>query len=115
MGLIQVPNIQEYWSTASNSRVPFFPETFTRARFMQIFWMLHLAKPTRMNATLRTRIQKVSNYLEYIDTKFRQYFIPYEAKLHIPDVGQKKGIALSVPTGKQLVADVEQRIIVKLA
>ncbi|CAK9810844.1 PiggyBac transposable element-derived protein 4 [Anthophora plagiata] len=76
MGLIQLPYIQEYWSTASNSRIPFFPETFTRAR---LFWMLHLTKPTQRNATLRTRIQKVSNYLEYIDAKFRQYFIPYEA------------------------------------
>ena len=79
MGLIQLPNIQEYWSTASHSRIPFFPETFTRARFMQIFWMLHLTKPTQRNATIRTRIQKVSNYLEYIDGKFRQYFIPYKA------------------------------------
>ncbi|XP_017792479.1 PREDICTED: piggyBac transposable element-derived protein 4-like, partial [Habropoda laboriosa] len=79
MGLIQLPNMQEYWSTASNSRIPFFPETFTKARFMQIFWMLHLKKPTPRNASIRTRIQKVSNYLEHIDGKFRQYFIPYKA------------------------------------
>ncbi|XP_014614920.1 PREDICTED: piggyBac transposable element-derived protein 4-like [Polistes canadensis] len=79
MGLIQFPNIQEYWSTASNSKIPFFPETLTRGRFMEIFWMFHLKKPTQRNATVRTRIQKVSNYLEYIDDKFRQYFIPYQA------------------------------------
>lgn len=47
MVLIQLPNIQEYWFTASNSRTPYFPETFTRTRFMQIFLMLHLTKPTK--------------------------------------------------------------------
>lgn len=41
--------------------------------------MLHLKKPAQRNAPIRTRIQKVCNYLEYIDGKFRQYFIPYEA------------------------------------
>ncbi|XP_047361946.1 piggyBac transposable element-derived protein 4-like [Vespa velutina] len=91
MGLIQLPNIQEYWSTASNSRIPFFPETFTRARFMQIFWMLHLKKPTQRNATIRTRIQKVSNYLEYIDDKFRQYFIPYKAVVVDESIVKCKG------------------------
>ncbi|OTF76387.1 hypothetical protein BLA29_002549 [Euroglyphus maynei] len=79
MGLIQLPNIQEYWATAENSKIPFFSETFTRSRFMQIFWMLHLSKPTGKNVPMRTRIQKVSNFLEYIDDKFRQYFIPYNS------------------------------------
>lgn len=46
---------------------------------MQIFRMLHLNKPAQGNATIRTRIPKVSNYLEYLDSKFRQYFIPYKA------------------------------------
>ncbi|KAF7381575.1 hypothetical protein HZH66_013969 [Vespula vulgaris] len=48
-------------------------------RFFQIFWTLHLKKPTRSDSTIRTRIQKASNYLVYIDSKFRYYFIPDKA------------------------------------
>lgn len=44
-----------------------------------IKWMLHLKKPVLSDVTIRTRVQKASNYLEYIDSKFRQYFTPDEA------------------------------------
>lgn len=71
--------MQEYWSTVSNSRIPSFSEVFSRDRFFQIFWTLHLKKPTRSDSTIRTRIQKASNYLVYIDSKFRYYFIPDKA------------------------------------
>ena len=59
---------------------------------MRIFWMLHLKKPTQGNATIRTRIQTVSNYLEYIDGEFRQYFIPYKAVAVDESIVKFKGI-----------------------
>uniref|UniRef100_A0A1B0BVD3 PiggyBac transposable element-derived protein domain-containing protein n=1 Tax=Glossina palpalis gambiensis TaxID=67801 RepID=A0A1B0BVD3_9MUSC len=76
---IHLPNLQEYWSTDSTSNIPFFSETFSRDRFLQIFWMLLLKKDTRNDNTIKTRIQKASNYLEYIDSKCSEYFIPYKA------------------------------------
>lgn len=78
MGTIHLPKLEEYWSTAATCRTPFFPETLTRDRFNQIFWTLRLKEPTLENATIGTRIQKVSSYLEYIDEKFREHFIPYK-------------------------------------
>ena len=54
--------------------------------------MLHLKKPTQGNATIRTRIQTVSNYLEYIDGEFRQYFIPYKAVAVDESIVKFKGI-----------------------
>lgn len=68
--------MQVYWSTNENSRIPFFPAIFTRSRFNQIFWMLHLKTPDPVNKDLRTRLQKVSNFMEYINSKFSEYFIP---------------------------------------
>lgn len=66
-------------STVSNSKIPFFPEKFSRNRLLQIFWMLRLKKPAWSDDTIRTRIQKGSSYMKYIDSKFRQSFIPDKA------------------------------------
>jgi hypothetical protein len=42
MGLIQLPDMKDYWSEDFVCHVPFFSVTFTRKRFFEIFWMLHL-------------------------------------------------------------------------
>lgn len=76
MGTMPLANIQEYWSTRNNSRIPFFSSEFTRARFQQIFWMLHQKTPDSGSTDLNTRIQRVSIFLEYLDSKFSEYFIP---------------------------------------
>ncbi|XP_053975370.1 piggyBac transposable element-derived protein 4-like [Hylaeus volcanicus] len=73
MGTMPVANIQEYWSTKDNSRIPFFSSIFKRYRFNQIFWMLHLKTPA---AAAKSRLQRASNFLEYIDSKFSEHFIP---------------------------------------
>ncbi|KAI4481598.1 hypothetical protein M0802_013908 [Mischocyttarus mexicanus] len=71
-------NELEYWSVMENSRIPFFSKIFTRKRFMQIFWMLHLKSPDPAKNDIRTRIQRASNFLEYINSRFSDYFIPEE-------------------------------------
>lgn len=38
--------------------------------------MLHLNENVSRNANVRTRIQKVSNFIDYIDGKFQQHFTP---------------------------------------
>lgn len=78
MGTIPLTNMQEYWSVKDNSRIPFFSKIFTRKRFNQIFWMLHLKTPNPAKNDIRTRIQRASNFLEYINSRFSDYFIPGE-------------------------------------
>uniref|UniRef100_A0A1B0AQP1 PiggyBac transposable element-derived protein domain-containing protein n=1 Tax=Glossina palpalis gambiensis TaxID=67801 RepID=A0A1B0AQP1_9MUSC len=46
MGTMPISNMQEYWPTNENSRIPFFPAIFTRSRFNQIFWMLQTLQNT---------------------------------------------------------------------
>ncbi|XP_024220714.1 piggyBac transposable element-derived protein 4-like [Bombus impatiens] len=76
MGTMPISNMQEYWSTKHNSRIPFFSDIFTRARFNQIFWMLHLKTPDSGSKNLKTHIQQASIFLDYIDSKFSEHFIP---------------------------------------
>uniref|UniRef100_A0A1A9ZC51 DDE_Tnp_1_7 domain-containing protein n=1 Tax=Glossina pallidipes TaxID=7398 RepID=A0A1A9ZC51_GLOPL len=44
MGTMPLANLQEYWCTKFTNKIPFFSDVFTRDRFLQIFWRLHLHK-----------------------------------------------------------------------
>ena len=44
MGIIQLQNLQDYWSTNPTSSIPFFRSVFSRDQFFQIFWMLHVGE-----------------------------------------------------------------------
>ena len=44
MGLVQLSDIKEYWSTHVTLNLPFFRSIFARDRFLQIFWMLHVGE-----------------------------------------------------------------------
>nr|XP_003707254.1 PREDICTED: piggyBac transposable element-derived protein 4-like [Megachile rotundata] len=76
MRTMPLPNIAEYWSTRSNSRIPFYSQTFTRDRFRQIFWMLHLRTDASSDTSLKTRTRKADDFLQYINTKFAEHFTP---------------------------------------
>ena len=76
MGVIHLPYVKDYWSQPFVRRVPFYGEVFTRKCFLQIFWMLHLETVSSSDHSLRTRTQNVSNFLKYIDARFREHFIP---------------------------------------
>ena len=76
MGTMVLPNVQDYWSTSANTKIPFFSNVFTKRRFNQLFWMLHLKTVNQQQTDIRTRIQRVSNFMEYINSKFAEYFIP---------------------------------------
>ena len=41
MGIIQLPEIVDYWKTCWSLEVPFFTSVMWRYRFEQIFWLLH--------------------------------------------------------------------------
>ncbi|KAL2719344.1 piggyBac transposable element-derived protein 4-like [Vespula squamosa] len=78
MDTMPLTNLQEYWSRDNVSYIPFYPETFTRDRFNQVFWMLHLTTIPTNNTNPRSRLQQVSCFLDYINPKFLDYFIPDE-------------------------------------
>ncbi|XP_015436661.1 PREDICTED: piggyBac transposable element-derived protein 4-like [Dufourea novaeangliae] len=78
MGTMPLANLQEYWSKNAVSYIPFYADTFTRDRFSQIFWMLHLKSIPTSNTNPRTRLQRVNCFLEYVSSKFLDYFIPGE-------------------------------------
>ena len=44
MGLTQLSDIKDYWSTHVTLNLPFFRTVFSRDRFFQIFWMLHVGE-----------------------------------------------------------------------
>lgn len=75
MGTIPLVNLQEYWSRNVVSYIPFYSDTFTRDRFNQIFWMLHLETIPTRNTNPRTRLQRVSCFLDYVNSKFLDSFI----------------------------------------
>lgn len=76
MGTMPLANLQEYWSRNNVSYIPFYSNTFTRDIFNQIFWMFHLKTVSTQNP--RTRLQLVSCFLEYVNSKFLNYFRPGE-------------------------------------
>ena len=69
METMSLTNLQEYWSRNSiiyniiivlyyiNSYIPFYSNTFTKNRFNQIFWMLHLKTISTQQANSKTRLQ----------------------------------------------------------
>lgn len=76
MGTIYLSDIKDYFSKDFTCNMPFFAKIFKRERFFQIFWMLHLHQNLNNNNYPITRFSKVKNFLDYIDLKFRQNFVP---------------------------------------
>ncbi|XP_068626871.1 17-beta-hydroxysteroid dehydrogenase 13-like isoform X1 [Battus philenor] len=60
MGTMPLANLQEYWSRNVVNYIPFYSDTFTRDRFSQIFWMLHLETIPTRNTNPRTRLQRIT-------------------------------------------------------
>ena len=55
MGLVQLSDIKDYWSTHITLSLPFYRSVFSRDRFLQIFWMLHVGETP--SPTKRSKIQ----------------------------------------------------------
>ena len=69
MGIIPLSNMKEYWSTDPICHIPFFANTFTRDRFTQIFWMLHVQIESARGSNTTTRLQLITGYLDYINSR----------------------------------------------
>ena len=75
MALIEKPDIKDYFSRKWTEYCPFFLEVFSRRRFLQIHWMLHVKSPEPTTAPI-TRGSKMKNFVSYIQEKCLQNFTP---------------------------------------
>jgi hypothetical protein len=67
MGIIGLPNMRDYWSQEWSHHVPFFNYIFSRDRFMQIFWMLHLPPHHQLTTRPLTRTKTILYRIKAID------------------------------------------------
>ena len=68
MGIIQLPNLKDYWSTSENTNIPFFRTTFSRKRFLQIYGVFH---PGVADGT-----EKLKQLLDLLEPAFRSSYCP---------------------------------------
>ena len=61
MGIVQLTNLKDYWSTDDITNFPFFRSVFSRDRFFQIFGMLYVGDPD--GTTKRSKIQPLLDRL----------------------------------------------------
>ena len=71
MGLTQLSDIKDYWSTHTTLNLPFFRSVFSRDRFLQIYWMLHVGELP--STTKRSKIQP---FIDLLIPLFQRYLNP---------------------------------------
>lgn len=77
MGMHPKPEVEDYFSNDYTDYQPFFKDTFTKDRFHQIFWNLHVSPPpSGPVGGYVTRSGKVRRVVSYLDKKYRQYYVP---------------------------------------
>lgn len=77
MGLNPKPEIEDYFSNDDVDYQPFFKSILSKQRFLQIFWSLHVGPPpTGPAGGVLSRSGKVRRVVQYLDQKFRQYYVP---------------------------------------
>ena len=71
MGIIQLGDLKDYWSTEDTNNLPFFRSVFSRDRFFQIFGALHVGD---IDGT--TKRGKIQPFLDLICPAFEAAFTP---------------------------------------
>ena len=74
MGIIQIPNIEAYWSTSWTSEISFFSKVLRRDRFQQIFRLLHVSHDDIVVPV--ARINKVKALLDLLIPNFQASYNP---------------------------------------
>ena len=69
MGLTKLSDIKDYWSTHLTLNLPFFRSVFSRDRFLQIYWMLHVGDIP--STTKRSKIRSASSSLSKLSHSFK--------------------------------------------
>ena len=71
MGIIQLANLKDYWSTNHTTNLPFFRSVFSRDRFFQIFGVLYVGDPGSS-----TKKEKIQPLLYRLCAKFEAAYTP---------------------------------------
>ena len=71
MGIIQLNDLKDYWSTDDSTNLPFFRSVFSRDRFFQIFGALHVGD---LEGTMKQG--KIQPFLDKICPSFETAFTP---------------------------------------
>lgn len=74
MAMHDFPTIFSYFSKKWEHFMPFFTSVFSRSRFLQIHWMLHVASTAADQVGRRD--DKIKNIISYIQRKCLEYYIP---------------------------------------
>ena len=77
-GIIQKPEIGQYWSTNPIIRTPFFNEVMARNCFQSILEFLHFNDNSgyQPNDPQRDRLYKIRPVVEYLINKFKTVYKP---------------------------------------
>ena len=71
MGIIQLSDLKDYWSTSDTTNLPFFRSVFPRNRFFQIFGALHVGD---LESSLKR--DKIQPLLDRLCPMFQEAFTP---------------------------------------
>ena len=71
MGIVQLTNLKDYWSTDDTTNFPFFRSVFSRDRFFQTFGMLHVGDPDST-----TKRDKIQPFLDRLCLVFENAYMP---------------------------------------
>ena len=71
MGVVQLPDIKDYWRQDETINLPFFRSVFSRDRFLQIFRLLHVGDIPSPN-----RPSKIESFLQLLLPRFCRVFTP---------------------------------------
>ena len=105
MGIVRLPEIEDYWKTTWESQIPFFGRVMPRDHFELIFWMLHVS---HTEGNTQKKVDKVRMLLNKLLERFQQCYYPtcqlavdetmvgfrgrYSARQYMPNKPTKWGI-----------------------
>ena len=75
MAINDKPDIKTYFSRDWIESYPFFQDVFSRRRFLEIHWMLHLKPPQPSTAPV-TRGSRLQNFTKYLQQKCLDLYTP---------------------------------------
>ena len=71
IGLVHVPEIEDYWKTCWISEIGFFGRVMPRDQFEQIFWMLHVS-----HSSIPAQPKKIDKVKTFLSQSSSQATIP---------------------------------------
>lgn len=78
MGLVKLPDINDYWATKGINHIPWFPSILSRKRFQQITRYFHCVDnndtPARDHPNYK--LFKVNWIIDKLNNTFREYYVP---------------------------------------